>query len=301
MAKRPLEQVTSPSATYTTEELLGSTEFCTVYRASSSVYYAAVVLRYVRKSEFLDIEPIKQNFQLLSQVRHPAISPVIEWFELPEAVCCITEYFAGCTLRQYLDLSDPLPEDQARDLFSKVLDVFEFLHDRGYSHRNLTDASVLIGENSEVRFVGLSFLTTSAAPELIVKDPYTAFDPPEALLKKPTVGVFADCWALGVLLYALVTAKHPWAGATPGELYYAMTCGNVLKPPGMSTVCHTLVLRFLDHTPTRRFSVSMAKQQGWVGGRLGGHQRVRGLSNQAFTLAGHAAAAGKQVTRSGTW
>jgi serine/threonine protein kinase len=295
MGQRRLEHLVSPTATYTTEELLSSSEFCAVYRASSSVYYTTVVLRYVQKSEYLNIEPIKQNFQLVSQVQHPAISPVIEWFELPDAVCCVTEYFPGRTLREFLDSSNPLSEDQTKDIFGKILDVVEFFHDRGYSHRNLQDTTVVIGENSEIRFLGLSFLTTSTAPEMIEKDEFTAFDPPEALLKKPTVGTYADCWALGVLLYALVTQKLPWVGTTPGELYYAMTCGNVLKPPGMSTICHTLILRFLDHTPTRRFSVSMAKQQGWVSGRPGG---VHGLALPGFPRGG---AQIKQRSKANFW
>jgi serine/threonine protein kinase len=299
MSTLHVPHVISPSATYTTEELLASTEFFSVYRASSSVYYSPVILRYVRKSEYLDIAPVKANFQLISQLHHPAVSPVIEWFELPDAVCCVTEFFPGRTLRQYLDSSAPLSEDQVKALFGKILDVVEFFHEHGYAHRNLSDSSLIVGDNSELRFVGLSFLTTSALPELVVKDPYTAFDPPEALLKKPTVGVFADCWALGVLLYALVTQKVPWVGTTAGELYYVMTCGNVLKPPGMNTFCHTLVLKFLEQTPTRRFSVSMAKQQGWVTGRSGGHQRGARMSNQAFPISGKAI--GMQGNRGSLW
>jgi serine/threonine protein kinase len=117
--------------------------------------------------------------------------------------------------------------------------------------------------------------------EVIEKEVYTAFDPPEAVLKKPTVGFLADCWALGVVLYALVTRHRPWEGQTPGELYYAMTCGNVLKPQGMSTGCHALILRFLDQTPNRRFSALMAKQQGWVGGKTA---PVRGVRFQYVTV-----------------
>jgi serine/threonine protein kinase len=295
MAKWPIEQLASPTATYTTEELMASTEFCAVYRASSSTYYTTVVLRYVRKSEYFNIEPIKENFRLLSQLRHPSISPVIEWFELPDAVCCVSEYFPGRTLRQHLTSCAPFSEDQAKDVFSKILDIVEFFHDHGFSHRNLSDTSLIIGDSGEVRFVGFSFLTKSAGAELIVKDPLTAFDPPETLLNKPTVGVFADCWALGVLLYALVTQKLPWVGVTPGELYYAMTCGNVLKPPKMSTICHTLILRLLDHTPTRRFSVSMAKQQGWVSGRNAGHQR---MGHATSLMTSHPAMPTRQVSRS---
>jgi serine/threonine protein kinase len=274
MSAWAIDEVSSRQATYTTTELVGSSEFSRVYRAVSSAYYKGVVLRYIKKSEYLNSESVKAGFALLSEIHHTYLSPVIEWFELPDAICCVTDWFDGVTLRQYLDAHEPLSEEYARNIFAKLLDVVEFLHERGLSHRNISDDSVLMGPDREICVVGMTWLSSNTLPEVIEKDPFTAFDPPEAILKKPSNGVSADSWALGVLLYTLIMKNPPWRGSTPGELYYAMTCGNVLKPAAMSVSCHTLVLRFLDPAPTRRFSAAMAKQQPWMLARPQGLERI---------------------------
>jgi serine/threonine protein kinase len=269
-----VKSIQSKTATYTMIELLKSREFCQIYRASSSSYFKDVIVRYTKKSEYVDAARVKAGFARVSSIQHPSLAPLIEWFELPDSICAITEWFDGSTLRRYLQDNASLSEDRARELFTKVLDLVEFLHEKGLSHRDISDESLMVAPNGDIRLVGMSWITVNGVPEVIAKDPYTAFDPPEAVLKKPTSGIAADNWALGVLLYMLVMKKPPWEGSTPGELYWAMSSGNVLKPACMSTPCHALILRFLDQTPNRRFSPSMARQQAWMTAHRQGHGRT---------------------------
>jgi serine/threonine-protein kinase len=264
----PLSEIDSGTAKYVIEDFLGSSAFSRVYRARTvcraGVPSVMVILRHVEKSNCPNIETVRRHFSLISQITHPFLAAAIDSFELPDAIILVTDYFSGATLHDFLMTRPPLSYDAARALFRKILDVVEFLHDSGYSHRNISDRSVLVAENGDIRLIGLSFLTPVQLPGIIAKSEYTAFDPPEVLMNKEAVGILADCWALGVLLHTLVTRSYPWRSGTPEELCRAMAGGAVPRPPAMSGSCHALLLQFLEIAPLRRIAPLMAKQKPWL-------------------------------------
>jgi serine/threonine protein kinase len=238
---------------------------CTQLRTSSPV-----VVRYVLDSGSLDLSQVKATFQLLSLLRHPVLPPFIEAFDDSGAACLAYDRFSGCKLTDFRSREASFHEDKARQFFAPLIDAIDYLHDQGVAHRNLAPSNILVDDELRIRVIGWGDAT-----ERLKRDPYTKpwptpYDPPELFAGELVVGGFADSWALGGILHFLVTGRDP-------------DPGHVSRSPGMSPSCYSLILKFMDQDPIRRFSPRQAKQHSWLitepAGRVTGQRRtpIRGI------------------------
>ena len=76
---------------------------------------------------------------------------------------------------------------------------------------------------------------------------------PELVRKSEYDGRQVDMWALGVLLYALLTGTFPFRGQNERELYGRIQRGSYKNPEFMSREARFLVSRLLELDPRRRF------------------------------------------------
>jgi serine/threonine protein kinase len=211
---------------------------------------------------------IKSSFALLSKLAHSSISPFVELFDLPTAFAVASDYFDGYALRASISEARPYSEDEARGIFSQVLEAVDYLHESGLAHRNLSTDHILIDDEQHIRLIGWSYLTSKTTLEFCRKPVALCWDPPESLAAKPVTAFAADSWALGVLLYFLVTGRLPWLPASDDHdaIWRAMASGNVLRPQKMSLSCHHLIARLLDIDPMRRYSPGQARVHAWTVG-----------------------------------
>jgi carbon catabolite-derepressing protein kinase len=259
--------VHSPSCTYTVEAVLSLSERAQTYRCSSSISHHHVVLRVEPRSECTVATLVIDTFQTRKSLSHANIPVFVEWFELPDQFCIAYEFIEGISLSTLISRDGPLPEDRARCIFLQLLDVLSYLHDLGFGHRNLSPNHMILDSKFHVKIIGWSHLTTiHKLPATVEKDPLTIFDPPEALAKAPTLGMYFDCWSIGVILFFMISGREPWKGESPADLYYAMQSGVVQKPAGMTLSAYNLILKFMDLDPLKRCTPSQAGSNYWVAG-----------------------------------
>jgi serine/threonine protein kinase len=255
----------SEKAKYTVDKQLAIHEFARICMCSCDLFSQPVILHVHTLSPFVNLDPVRRIYNLLSRFHHPAISPFIEMFEQETFFACAFDYSPGLSLAQFLSTNTAFTEDQARDLFIQLLNVTEYLHEEGVAHRNLSADSVIIDEHFHLRIVGWSHVTEQHhLMERVRKESWTAFDAPEALLERPSVGIYYDCWSLGVLLYMMIAGGPPWSGLTPEEIHFEMISGEVKKLPEMSLAVHNLILNFLQMEPLRRYTPHMARSHIWL-------------------------------------
>jgi tetratricopeptide (TPR) repeat protein len=156
-------------------------------------------------------------------------------------------------------------------------------HARGETHLHLTPRSVLLGEFGQVTVVGWGQHPpepgTNGEPLQPEPDVYTAafLAPEQAAGVAAKIGPASDIYALGALLYAILTGQPPYTGATAGEVLSRVREGlpwqprMVAKgvPPAVEAVCLTA----LDPEPAERYcsAADLAREiERWMAG-----ERVR--------------------------
>jgi serine/threonine-protein kinase len=179
----------------------------------------------------------------------------------------VMEYLEGMDLRKTVETRGPLPIDEAVRHVLEATEAVAEAHSIGIVHRDLKPANLFlakrIGRSPAVKVLdfGLSKFAADGEARLtsdsrILGSP--VYMPPEQLLSAPDVDPRSDIWALGIVLYELLTARTPFSSEHLPELVTAILHSSpdpieawrADVPPHVAQV----VRRCLEKDPGRRFA-----------------------------------------------
>jgi tetratricopeptide (TPR) repeat protein len=146
---------------------------------------------------------------------HPNIVPVFEAGEAGPTCYIASAYCPGPTLRDWLrSRTEPVPFAEVATLTAALADGAGHAHARGIVHRDLKPANVLLGAEPKITDFGLAKLADAAEPmtrsgAMLGTPSYIA---PEQAEGTRAVGPATDVYALGVILYELLTGRPPFVG-----------------------------------------------------------------------------------------
>ncbi|MBQ3512241.1 MAG: serine/threonine protein kinase [Lachnospiraceae bacterium] len=229
---------------YRFEEALGSGSFGSVYKVSKEgQMYAAKVLAetYILDEFKNDQNRITREIDVLKNVKGDNLIKFQEdfFFEnefgIKEYVI-VMEYFSGKTLRKYL--KDDVELDVLVSIFVKVLNGVKQLHKtiidtEGIIHRDLKPDNILIDDSLNVKIIdyGLSkivdFSSITSTGTQIGSPLYMS---PEQLKDSKHIDYRADIYALGVILYEMVTKNIPYKATTLPELLMKILNEPIIPP-----------------------------------------------------------------------
>jgi hypothetical protein len=161
-------------------------------------------------------ERFKLEAKAMARLDHPAIISVHDFGQTPEGhLYFVMEFVDGMDLQQYLQPSGgKLEPEAATAIISHVLDALEYAHRHGIVHRDIKPANVLINAEGRVKIAdfGLAKQVDGEASGLTQSNVAMGtpdFIAPEALLDNASSDGRADLYAVGVMLYQMLTGKLP--------------------------------------------------------------------------------------------
>lgn len=132
------------------------------------------------------------------------------------------EYVGGGSLHGYLK-SKPnrrLEESDAKRIFKQILEGIKYCHSRCITHRDIKLENLLLDDQNNIKIIDFGFSTCIPNDKKIkIFCGTPSYMAPEIVQKIEYAGPPADIWALGVLLFTLLSGCFPYRGATDKELY----------------------------------------------------------------------------------
>ncbi len=155
----------------------------------------------------------------MANVRHANLCPVFEAGEIDGRHYLAMAYIAGPTLHEKLRTRQPMAPAEAVALVRKMAEAIEVAHEAGIVHRDLKPGNVLLDARGEpvITDFGLAWRGGAGEIELtrtgaLVGSPaYMAPEQVEGHVNE--IGPAADTYALGVILYQLLTGRRPYEGS----------------------------------------------------------------------------------------
>lgn len=140
----------------------------------------------------------------------------------------------------------------------QIVQGLSYLHSQGIAHRDLKLENVLIDPATGlVKIIDFGF--SVQVQDDHTKIPFTCGTPhymsPELALRRDYLPLQADLWALGVLFYALLTARMPFFSSQEGELYRKIISGKFAFPltlPHLSANAKRMIASLLQVNPGKR-------------------------------------------------
>lgn len=161
--------------------------------------------------------------QLYLYMQHPNIPKLVDFIDMheQEQLYIIMEFIEGRNLEHYIYSEIGLiPEVKALPMFLDILDTVAYLHKNGILHLDIKSSNIMIlpdGRNIKLIDLGIASRMSDASDSTGFGTP--AYMPPEQS-EKGVCGKYTDIFALGIMLFEMLTGTLPFIGQNSIDIRY---------------------------------------------------------------------------------
>jgi serine/threonine-protein kinase len=241
LGKKAGEPCTPEESRYELLRSLGEGGMGRVYLVADRDLGRHVALKVMRGDRAELREQFIEEAQVLAQLEHPNIVPLHDLgLTADGGPYCTMRYVRGRSLSDVLALLRREDTGAVRvysftrliQIYLQVLQAMAYAHRRGVIHRDLKPANIMLGEHGEVQVLdwGLALVIGRGSATMGAQQPTDAikqvsgtpaYMAPEQA-RGDEVDARADIYALGVILYEILTLRRPFSGKTQFELMAAV-------------------------------------------------------------------------------
>ncbi len=248
---------------YRLTELLARSGMASIFKAVDTESGQTVALKIPHiqyESDVVFSERFRREDEVGQTLSHPNIVRVLTPRH-KSGIYLAMEYVEGRSLRAILSEKAPLPAGQALDLARQVCDALAYLHDHGVVHRDIKPENILVTGDGRAKildfgialFEGERRLTWSGLSHTVGTPDYMAPEQIRGRRGDPRT----DVYAVGMLLYEMLTGKLPFEAPSPRALFRAKTSEEPRPPsyhrPGLDPRLETLIMRGIARDPRHRY------------------------------------------------
>ncbi|HEY7392427.1 MAG TPA: serine/threonine-protein kinase [Bryobacteraceae bacterium] len=184
-------------------------------------------------------------------------------------VYMVMEWVEGRLLREILRDQGKLPIDRAVRLTAKIGEALDYIHAHGVVHRDLKPENIMVNGDDEIKLIdfgiagneGSRRLTFAKLSQLMGTPDYIS---PEQVKGKRGDGR-SDIYALGVMLYEMLTGKVPFEGPNAFAIMNERLLNNPVPPreldPRIPPELQEIVYRAMERDPKNRYAA--AREMVW--------------------------------------
>ena len=247
-------------------ELIGRGGMAEVYKAHDSRLDTTVAIKFIRMERFPQdiLRSVVKRFQneakRMAQLSNTNIVKVTDYGVYEGIPFLVMEYLPGGTLKQRL--GKPVPYQQAARLLLPVAEALAYAHSKGIIHRDVKPGNILLSESRQ------TMLSDFGVAKIIGREETqgltatgVSIGTPEYMAPEQAVGEKidhrVDIYALGIILYELITGHRPFTADTPMKVVVK----QINEPPpnpsrfvkGLPAEVERVLIKALAKNPDNRF------------------------------------------------
>lgn len=238
----------------------------------------------VVKKEIINLQDDSKKFlkeiEVLSQIDHPNIIKIYEYFIAEESYFVIVELAKGCELIETIEQLLRYSENQAAIIMEQLFSCVAYLHSKGIVHRDIKPENIMmessnIGDLSIklIDFGSAYIISNSSMGKNLNKDKKIRLriGTPYYMAPEVIAGYYdkkCDLWSLGVIMYILLGGEPPFMGEDDYETFDLVRIGKYnysgIQWNYVSKSAKELIDKLLTLDPKKRLSAEEALKDPWI-------------------------------------
>ncbi|ORY86934.1 hypothetical protein BCR37DRAFT_390658 [Protomyces lactucae-debilis] len=199
---------------------------------------------------------IDREVVIMKLIEHPNIMRLYDVWENKAELYLVLEYIEGGELFEYLVQRGRLPEEEAVDFITQILNAVDYCHRFNICHRDLKPENLLLDGNRNIKVadfgmaalepMGQKLQTSCGSPH---------YASPEIISGNHYNGAPCDIWSCGIILFALLTGQLPFDDEVVMNLLAKVRSGQYTMPTFLSPLAQNLISRMLEVDPHKRITM----------------------------------------------
>ncbi len=250
---------------YQLQEPIGRGGMATIYRGRDTRMERIVAVKVLREVYSTDpkfVTRFQREAKAASALQHPNIVQVYDYGQSDGNYFIVMELIEGADLRRYLRSRGVLAVDRAIIIAHDVALGLGAAHRRGIVHRDVKPQNVLVGRDGSIKLTdfGIASVYKDINAERLTTTGMTLgtvqyYAPEQA--QGEIVSPAADVYALGIVMYEMLTGRTPFDGDTPVAVAMQHIQDVPIPPtqynPDIPQVLEDIIMRCLEKIPEMRF------------------------------------------------
>ena len=246
-------------------ELIGFGGMAIVFKAFDLLGKRYVAVK-ILKDEYLESEDFKRRFRneskAIALLSHPNIVKVLDVNFSDNIQYIVMEYIDGITLKEYIEQQGSVKWKEAVHFTVQILRALQHAHDNGIVHRDIKPQNVMLLEDGTIKVMDFGIARFARESGKTLSDKAIGsvhYISPEQAQGAPT-DEKTDIYAVGVILYEMLTGRVPFDGDTPVSIAIKQMQIEPTRPtqikPDLPMGLEEIILRAMQKEPALRYQTA---------------------------------------------
>jgi eukaryotic-like serine/threonine-protein kinase len=258
----PGEQLDS----YRIDGLVARSGMASIYKATdlrSGLQVAIKIPHPEMEADPVLFDRFKREAEIGQKLDHPGVMKVFA-DDRRSRLYMVMEWVDGTLLRNIIHKYKKLPPERAVKITADICDALDYIHRNGVVHRDLKPENIMVDENDRIKLIDFGIASKDGSRRLTFGKLSQVMGTPDYIAPEQVKGKRGDgrtdLYAVGVMLYEMLTGKTPFNGPNQFAIMNDRLMNNPVPPreadPSVTPELQEVIYRALEREPANRYSTA---------------------------------------------